>query len=217
MVNNKRILSLALAVVLLAPVGAVAAGSRTQGPVTVVRNASQQVLAALNKNVSRLKDNPALAEKLVKEDLLPYFDFDFTSQLVLGRAWRTATPTQRKAFQAAFLHYLTSTYAKGIQGFHGARVQVLPFRGDASQQFVTVQTRVSAENHRPISVDYVLHQTAQGWKVFDVKIAGVSYVQTYRNEFQSEIRRTSLKALIKRLQKVQALSGSGGKSGTGSS
>jgi phospholipid transport system substrate-binding protein len=217
MVNSKRILGLALALVLAAPVWAVVAGSWTQGPVAVVRNASQQVLAALNKNASKLKDNPALAEKLVKEDLLPYFDFDFTSQLVLARAWRTATPAQRKVFQAAFLHYLTSTYAKGIQGFHDAKVQVLPFRGDASQQFVTVRTRVSAEDHRPISVDYVLHQTAQGWKVFDVKIAGVSYVQTYRNEFQSEIRRTSLKALIKRLQKVQALSGSGGKSETGGS
>jgi len=215
MVNSKRILGLALALILAAPAWAAASGSEIQGPVTVVRNASQQVLAALNKNASKLKDNPALAEKLVKEDLLPYFDFDFTSQLVLGRAWRTATPTQRKAFQAAFLHYLTSTYAKGIQGFHGAKVQVLPFRGDASQQFVTVRTRVSAENHRPISVDYVLHQTAQGWKMFDVKIAGVSYVQTYRNEFQSEIRRTSLKVLIERLQKVQASSGSEGKPGTG--
>lgn len=203
MTSSKRFLGLVLACVLVAPALAADSGSKTQGPVAMVRDASEQVLAALNKNASELKNNPALAEKLVKKDLLPYFDFGFTSQLVLGRAWRTATPEQRKAFQAAFLHYLTETYAKGIQGFNGAKVQVLPFRGDTSRQFVTVQTKVTAENHEPVSVDYVLHRTSQGWKAFDIKIAGVSYVQTYRNEFQSEIRHTSLQALIKRLQKGQ--------------
>lgn len=203
MTSSKRFLGVVLACVLVAPALAADSGSKTQGPVAMVRDASQQVLAALNKNASKLKNDPALAEKLVKKDLLPYFDFGFTSQLVLGRAWRTATPEQRKAFQAAFLHYLTATYAKGIQGFNGAKVQVLPFRGDTSRQFVTVQTKVTAENHEPVSVDYVLHKTSQGWKAFDIKIAGVSYVQTYRNEFQSEIRHTSLQALIKRLQKEQ--------------
>lgn len=215
MTNSKRFWGLALVFVLVVPAWAADSGGKIRGPVAVVRHASQQVLSALNKNASKLKDNPALAEKLVKKDLLPYFDFDFTSQLVLGRAWRTATPAQRKAFQAAFLHYLTSTYVKGIQGFNGAKVQVLPFRGDASKQFVTVRTRVTATNHNPVSVDYVLHKTAQGWKAFDVKIAGVSYVQTYRNEFQSEIQRTSLKALIKRLQNAQKPIVPKGKSGVG--
>ncbi len=214
MAISKRILGLALACLVAAPVMAATSGNgKTEGPVAVVRQASQQVLTALNKNEGKLKDNPALAEKLVREDLLPYFDFDFTSQLVLGRAWRTATPAQRKEFEQAFLHYLTETSAKGVSGFHGAKVQVLPFRGNTSDQFVTVQTRVTAENHEPVSVDYVLRKTPDGWKAFDVKFAGVSYVQTYRNEFQSEIQRTSLQALIKRLQNAQEPVAAG-KSGT---
>lgn len=212
MAIRNRFLGLATALALVAPL-ALAAGAdsskqKTQDPVAVVRDASQQVLAALDKNAAKLDDNPALAEKIVKEYLLPHWDFDFTSQLVLGRAWRTATPAQRKAFEEAFLHYLTSTYAKGISGFHGAKVQVLPFRGDTSKQFVTVQTRVEAENHQPVEVDYVMRKDPDGWKAFDVKIAGVSYVQTYRNEFQSEIRRTSLQALITRLEHTQPAAGS---------
>lgn len=208
MAISKRVFGLATALVLVAPL-ALAANSDSskqsaQGPVAVVRDASQQVLAQLEKNSSKLSDNPGLAEKIVKEYLLPHWDFDFTSQLVLGRAWRTATPEQRKAFEAAFLHYLTATYAKGISGFNGAKVQVLPFRGDTSKQFVTVQTRVEAENHQPVEVDYVMRKTQDGWKAFDVKIAGVSYVQTYRNEFQSEISHTSLQALITRLEHTQA-------------
>jgi len=205
---SKRVFGITTALVLVAPL-ALAAGSDTgtkseQGPVAVVRTASQQVLDQLEKNSSKLSSDPGLAEKIVKNYLLPHWDFDFTSQLVLGRAWRTATPKQRKEFEQAFLHYLTATYAKGISGFHGAKVQVLPFRGDTSKEFVTVQTRVEAQNHNPVDVDYVMHKTKEGWKAFDVKIAGVSYVQTYRNEFQSEIRRTSLQALIARLEHTKA-------------
>lgn len=211
MAISKPILGLALALVIVAPLaraGQADSGKPPEkGPVAVVRDASQQILNALEKNADKLNKDPQLAEKLVKKDLLPHWDFDYTSRLVLGMAWRNATPQQRKEFEEAFLHYLTATYAKGVSGFHGAKVQVLPFRGDTSKQFVTVQTRVEAENHKPVDVDYVLHKTKDGWKAFDVKIAGVSYVQTYRNEFQSEVHRTSLAALIKRLQNTQMKSG----------
>jgi len=173
-------------------------------PVAVVRHASNEVLQALNRNKDKLGKDPELARKLVREYLLPNFDFDFTCQLVLGRYWRTASPEQRKAFKEAFLHYLTSTYAKGVEHYQGAKVQVLPFRGDTSKQYVTVRSQVDTPDHEPVEVDYALHKTAQGWKAFDVKIAGVSYVQTYRNEFRSEIQQTSLGALIKRLQHAKA-------------
>ena len=205
MVISKRYLTFACALILFAPL-ALAAGSdagnnnAAKGPVAVVRETSQKILNELEKHSGKIKSDPDYAEKLVKEYLLPHWDFDFTSQLVLGLAWRNASPGQRKAFEKAFLHYLTATYAKGLSGFKGAKVQVLPFRGDTSKQFVTVQTRVEAEGHPPVEVDYVMRKTPQGWQAFDVKIAGVSYVQTYRNEFQSEIRRTSLQALIARLE-----------------
>lgn len=220
-IHARHILGFVLALALAAPLaraGNSAADSGKQsgeGPVAVVRQASQQILDVLDKNSGKLADNPELAQKLVKQYLLPHWDFDFTSQLVLGRTWRTATPKQREEFKQAFLHYLTATYAKGISGFHDAKVQVLPFRGDTSQQYVTVQTRVEAQGHEPVEVDYVMRKTDGGWKAFDVKIAGVSYVQTYRNEFQSEIRRTSLDALIKRLENTQAKSAASQAGGAG--
>ncbi|HEX5314491.1 MAG TPA: ABC transporter substrate-binding protein [Gammaproteobacteria bacterium] len=195
---------LAVAILALGLAVAARAAPAPGDPTTVVQQASTDIIGALNKNADKLKSDPALAGQLVKQYLLPHFDFDFTCQLVLGRYWRTATPAQRSEFQKVFLQYLTTTYAKGLQNFNGAHVNVLPFRGDASQQYVKVRTQVQTAGHAPIEVDYALRQTAQGWKAFDVIIAGVSYVQTYQNEFQSEIQRTSLPSLIARLQKAQA-------------
>jgi phospholipid transport system substrate-binding protein len=169
-------------------------------PASVVKQTSTEIINALDQNEAKLKQDPSIAEDLVKKYLLPNFDFDLTCQLVLGRYWRTATSAQRQEFEQAFLHYLTTTYANGIKGYHGASIEVLPFRGDTSQQYVKVRTQVSTPDHQPIEVDYALTKTPDGWKAFDVIIAGVSYVQTYQNEFQAEVQRTSLDALIKRLQ-----------------
>ncbi len=206
-VASKFMLGSALA---LLAVGAAAGQSVTApsantatDPATVVRQTSNKIISELNTHETELKKDPQIAEKLVREYLLPNFDFEFTSQLVLGRYWRMATSQQRKEFEQAFLHYLVMTYAKGLENYRGAKVQVLPFRGDVSQEFVTVRTRVDTPDHEPMEIDYALRKTSDGWKAFDVKIAGVSYVQTYRNEFQSEIQRTSLAALIKRLQHAQ--------------
>lgn len=213
MAASKLLLSTILALGIA--VGAAATSPQpASDPATVVKQASTEIINALDQNEAKLKQDPSLAEDLVKKYLLPNFDFDLTCQLVLGRYWRTATPGQRQEFEQAFLHYLTSTYANGIKGYNGASVDVLPFRGDASQQYVKVRTQVSTPDHPPIEVDYALTRTSDGWKVFDVFIAGVSYVQTYQNEFQAEVQRTSLGALIKRLQTAMPPSASAAGAGT---
>lgn len=180
------------------------AAAASESPSEVVQKVSSQIIQALNANEAKLKSDPQYANQLVKKYLLPNFDFDLTSQLVLGRYWRTATPGQRKAFQEGFLHYLVSTYAKGLQHYDGAKVDVLPFRGDSSERYVKVRSQIVIPNRPPISVNYALVKHDEGWKLFDLIIEGVSYVRTYQTEFQSEIRHTSLDALIKRLQTAKA-------------
>ncbi|MDN5864683.1 MAG: ABC transporter substrate-binding protein [Gammaproteobacteria bacterium] len=181
-----------------------AADSSVKDPAALIEKVSNQLIDALNANKAKLKANPEFARQLVQKYLLPHFDFDLTSQLVLGRYWRTATPAQREAFKEGFLHYLTATYSKGLQHYDNVKVEVLPFRGDTSERYVKVRSNIVVPNHSPISVNYALVKDGNGWKVFDFIIEGISYVRTYQTEFRSEIRHTSLEALIKRLQNAKA-------------
>lgn len=176
----------------------------TGSPANLIAATSSRIFAALNRNQAEINKNPALTRKLVDKYLLPHFDSAFTAQLVLGRYWRLATPSQRQAFKKVFLNYLVSTYANALKNYHGARIEVLPFRGNAAHRFVKVRSRITILNREPIAVDYALKKTAAGWKVFDVIIAGVSYVQTYADEFRPEVRRTGIEALIERLRRAQA-------------
>jgi phospholipid transport system substrate-binding protein len=41
-----------------------------------------------------------------------------------------------------------------------------------------------------------MEKTDQGWKVYDVTIAGVSLVQNYRSTFNTEIQRSGIDGLI---------------------
>ena len=51
-----------------------------------------------------------------------------------------------------------------------------------------------------LPVNYTLHQTPDGWRAFDVRIEGISYVQNYRNQFNAEIGAKGIDAVIARLK-----------------
>ncbi len=52
---------------------------------------------------------------------------------------------------------------------------------------------------QPVSIDYEMEKTSNGWKVYDVKVGGVSLVTTYRDTFASEVRDHGVDGLIKSL------------------
>jgi phospholipid transport system substrate-binding protein len=133
--------------------------------------------------------------------MAPHFDFDYAARLVLGRHWRDASHKQRKSFVTTFEHYLVNSYANELVKHSDAKVKVTPFRGSATDKRADISSTIVPKDGKPIKVDYAMHRTADGWKAFDVRAEGISYVMSYRNTFGSEIRHTSLDALIKRLQK----------------
>ena len=46
----------------------------------------------------------------------------------------------------------------------------------------------------------MLEQSEAGWKVFDVIVAGVSLVTTYRSSFADEVRSGGVEGLLKSLE-----------------
>jgi phospholipid transport system substrate-binding protein len=50
-----------------------------------------------------------------------------------------------------------------------------------------------------VEIDYEMEKTPAGWKIYDVKVGGVSLVTTYRDTFASEVRERGIEGLIKSL------------------
>ena len=68
--------------------------------------------------------------------------------------------------------------------------------GDAE---VTVKSVVKQSGMDPLTIDYDMARTASGWKVYDIKIDGISLITTYRETFSEKVRSEGVDGLIKSL------------------
>ena len=133
------------------------------------------------------------------------FRITFAAAAVLGKHWREADDTQKQRFIDAFYESLLQRYADGVVEFDMGRVEILPYKGDANKRTTVVRTQVRRDDGSKIPVDYTLVNREDRWRMFDVKIEGVSYVINFRKELESEIRATSLEAVIQRLERDAGL------------
>jgi len=175
-------------------------------PDQVIQTTAKAILSAVAAKKVELKQQPMELYGLVQTDLLPHFDFDRASRIVLGQAWRNATAVQRQAFQDAFIKYMIRSYADGLlQGNYSDRnLQMEPWHGSSGDTKTTVKTKVLRDNGTAVEVDYQMVNTPQGWKAYDVTIEGISYVISYASQFGPEIQQKGLDELTKRLSEEAA-------------
>jgi phospholipid transport system substrate-binding protein len=195
---TRLLLTLALGTALGAG-SALAAPGET--PNQIVEATATELSRQIEGRQAELEANPQALYDLVNKVFLPVFDTDYAARLVLGRHGRAATPAQRQQFIDAFYDFLLRSYARYVLRFEKDKVKILPpGRNQPGGDRAVVQTRMALGDGKQIPVDYSLRQTPAGWKAFDVRIEGVSYVQNYRNQFDAEIAQKGLDAVIARLR-----------------
>jgi phospholipid transport system substrate-binding protein len=178
----------------------VANAEEALSPNEVIEEAVQLFATAMEGRNDELASDLPTLHALIDEILLPRFDSKFAAQVVLAKHWRSADPEQRERFIDAFYQALVRRYADGLLEFRQDLVKVLPYRGDVTKPRTKVRTTVQLTDGAKVAVDYELVKRDSGWLLFNVVIEGVSYVRNFRAELDSEIRRSSLDAVIERLE-----------------
>ena len=168
-------------------------------PDQLVQKITDDVLAAVKSDKQLAAGDRQKAVKLAEEKVLPYIDFDQATRLAVGRAWREATPEQRKRLVTEFRNMLVRTYSNAIDAYQGQTLKVLPARGKQDPEETIVRTQFVRAGGQPLPIDFSLRKTDQGWKVFDITVEGVSLVLTYRSEFDAVVKQEGIDGLIKRL------------------
>ena len=175
--------------------------ANAQDPAQLVQSVAQTLLKDLEANRETYRKNPQALREAVDRDVLRFFDIEYAARLVLGRHWRDATPEQRKRFVDAFENSMLNNYGNALVEFKGDRLKVLPSRGEPDSKFAEVRTTIRRDDGSDVPVNYVLHQTPDGWKAWDVVIQGISYVKSFRDDFGAQIDQQGIDAVIDRLQK----------------
>jgi len=170
------------------------------GPEELVRKVTQDVLDAIRSDQQLAAGDKRKALKLAEEKVLPHIDFEEATRLAVGRAWAQATPEQRKKLVEEFRRMLVRTYSNAISAYEGQTMKVLPVRMKPGDTEATVHNQYIRAGGTPLPVDYQMHKTDQGWKIYDITVEGVSLVLTYRSEFDAVVKQSGIDGLIKRLE-----------------
>ncbi|MEK6425871.1 MAG: ABC transporter substrate-binding protein [Burkholderia gladioli] len=176
-------------------------------PQALIKTATEQVLNEVRTQSIKPSDIGKITA-IVDRDILPYVDFRRTTQIVMGRSWRTATPQQQDQVIEQFKMLLIRTYAGAIAQLKAdQQIQYPPFRADPGATDVVVRT-LAQTSGQPAQIDYRLYKSAQGWRVYDLNVLGAWLIQTYQQQFNEKIQQSGVDGLIQFLtQRNQQLAG----------
>lgn len=178
----------------------ISVAQRQDSPDQLVQKVTEEVLAAIKSDRELAAGDKQKALKLAEEKVLPHIDFEYATRLAVGRAWRQATPEQRKTLVDEFRKMLVRTYSNGIEAYQGQTMKILPSRGKQDPEDATVRAQFIRAGGQPLPLEFQARKTESGWKIYDIAIEGVSLVLTYRSEFDAVVKQGGIDALVQRLR-----------------
>ncbi len=168
-------------------------------PTTFIEEVSSKAITEMAPAAS--ESDKQRAAKL-KPLLERYFDMPGIAKYMLGSYWRKATPEEQSAFTAAVTDFLALSYGKRFATYTGHDMAIGRVREEGDGR-ATVFSTVKLPNGEPARVDWIVDQADSSFKIADVKVEGLSLVDTHRQEFASVISSNggSVSALIEVLKK----------------
>lgn len=194
--RNILFLNILLGIFWFAP--ATAADS-AMAPDALAKSVTEEVLAIIRADKDIQAGNQKKVLDLVETKIVPHFNFAGMTRIALGKNWSQANAEQRKALTNEFRALLIRTYTTAFTQYKNQTVEYRPLRLAPSDNDVVVKSFIKQPSGQPIAVDYNMEKTDAGWKVYNLKIEGISLVENYRNTFNTEIQKSGIDGLIKTL------------------
>src|SRR6266849_4011900 len=169
-------------------------------PDVLVKSITEEVIAILKQDKDIQAGDTKKAADLIETKIVPHFNFIRMTRIAMGRNWRLASPEQQKVLADEFKTLLVRTYSTALSNYRDQQIDYKPLRAKPEDTEVTVRSEVKQSgSSQPVGIDYEMEKTPSGWKVYDVKVGGVSLVTTYRDTFASEVREHGVDGLIESL------------------
>lgn len=176
-------------------------------PSKLVLDNSTRVLATLEKRRAEFTKNRGALRAFINSEFNQMFDRDYAARLVLGRHGRNANDADVKLFADALADNLMSRYGSSLLDFNTQlRVRIKSETALPGNRGVRVSSELLRAGGEPIPVDYLMRKVGSQWQVFDVMVEGVSFVQTFRNQFDSPLAQRGIRAVANELKagRIQA-------------
>lgn len=192
------------------PTQAAAAATQSAAGKTVL-DASSRILATLQQRRAEFSKNPAALRSYIDSELNRTFDRDYAARLVLGANARGASDADVKLFADTMADNLMQRYGSALLTIQGN--PTFRFKGEAplpGNRGVKVSTELVRSGSETTPVEYMMRNVNGQWKIFDVTIEGISYVQTFRTQFDAPLRQKGIKQVAADLRSGSMQAGPAG-------
>ena len=166
-------------------------------PDALLRAVTAGVIDQIKQDQELRVTSPANIAALVEDRIVPLFDFVHMTRLAMARNWRVATPDQQALLTAEFKNLLVRTYSTALAKYRGEAIEFKRLRAAPSATEVTVKSEVEQPGKERMTLNYEMQMTPAGWKIYDVNVAGVRLVTTYREVFAEKVHDRGVNGLIK--------------------
>jgi len=190
---------------------AMAHAESIESPSVLLERTSRQVIKILKDEHELLQKEPSRVYKIIDDYILPHLDEVTMAKLALGKNWKRASREQKRAFVEEFRNLLVRTYSKSLIEFSDQQINFFPVKLAANTKRTSVKAEVIQPGGPSIPMAYRVRIKNNAWKVYDIKIDGISLVTSYRGTFTQEIRKSGMAGLLKYLRnKNNKLAGQNG-------
>jgi phospholipid transport system substrate-binding protein len=163
---------------------------------SVMKNKVEKVLKVLQTKSYSLdkKEKKSIA---IMNDV---FSYKTMSKISLGKTWKTLSQREKKQFTLAFEKKLKKSYIDKMKLYTNQKVvskgikKVKPNR-------ITLRNDIvgKTDTYTIIYNFFKFKGKKDDWRIYDMKLAGVSIIQTYRKQFKSFLKTKSFTQLLESL------------------
>lgn len=164
---------------------------------------AEQLQGTIQQVLSVVK-NPANSDEqrreLVRETLMPMFDWVEMAKQTLGKSWAIAAGRENE-FVAAFTNFLGNSYVGTIGSYKDEKILFIQESIENNQ--AQVNTKIVPAKGEAMSVNYRMHRVQGEWKVYDVVVEDISLVVNYRSQFSRILAKGSFDDLLKQMREKE--------------
>jgi len=155
----------------------------------------KQVIKVLKNKSLTMKEKEKKSIKIMD----PLFSYKTMAKISLGKKWKTLTKKEKKAFSKAFEKKMKYAYIDKLKLYNNQKVVTnAPKKTKKNRLTLTSKIIGSGETFKIVNSFFKNKKTNQ-WYIYDVKLAGVSIIQTYRKQFSAFLKTKSFDELLKSL------------------
>lgn len=178
-----------------------------KGPEQVVRETVDSIVNNIQTNRAVYQNDTKALYAMVENTLVPALHVPRMANLILGKeASRSASSAQKAAFANEFKTFLMRSYATALLEYTGSeKVVYEPIKMAPGADKVTVKAALIAASGKQYPVNlYMSNRKDDRWRAYNLEVAGINFISTYRATFSEIIAQKGIDGLIEDLRTKNA-------------